>query len=201
VDSLTIETYDRDSALIGALHAGLIPERLYELVKSYFIPGGITADIGCGIGRDTFWLSRNGFSAIGYDASRGMLNEARRRYPDCSFTCTALPELPAIPNAHFDNILCSAVLMHLPLPRIPDAITNLSRIAKNSGVILLSFRDTSASDLRESGKLYSPIDTSMVTQSFLGQGVQRIYNEAVVETERNHIWDTLVFRKSAHSVL
>jgi len=51
MDKATIDTYNREAESIADLHSTLIPQRIYELVDHYFIKGGKTADIGCGIGR------------------------------------------------------------------------------------------------------------------------------------------------------
>jgi hypothetical protein len=57
---------------------------------SAFDLSGRAADIGCDSGRDTAWLTRNGYPAIGYDAWQGLLAEARRRYPGLPFREGAL---------------------------------------------------------------------------------------------------------------
>ena len=70
---------------IAKLHSTLIPERIYELISNYFIPNGISADIGCGIGRDTNWLDQQGYSVVGLDASKGMLEQAQNNFPVLHF--------------------------------------------------------------------------------------------------------------------
>ena len=84
---------------------------MYALVREYFIPGP-TADIGCGSGRDTSWLTEYGFPTIGYDPSAGLLAHARQRYPKLDFRRSALPELDGVPDHAFVNVLCKTVIMH-----------------------------------------------------------------------------------------
>ena len=70
MDDLTVSNYTQ-----GAEHfaqewlAQPAPTDMYALLGEYFVPGGATADIGCGAGRDTAWLNENGFPAVGYDPS------------------------------------------------------------------------------------------------------------------------------------
>ena len=60
MDKETIDTYNREAESIARLHSTLTPHRIYELIDQYFIKDGTTIDVGCGIGRDTHWLSQQG---------------------------------------------------------------------------------------------------------------------------------------------
>jgi len=53
----------RDGTL-ALLDLALIPSRIYELILHNFIQGAATADIGCGTGRDTHWLTHNAYQTI-----------------------------------------------------------------------------------------------------------------------------------------
>src|SRR6516164_681244 len=66
------------------------PTDLHDLVRRFFKPGR-TADIGSGSGREVAWLALNGFDALGYEPSRGLREEAQRRYPALCFEGPALP--------------------------------------------------------------------------------------------------------------
>lgn len=93
MDKETIDIYNQDAENIAQLHSTLIPHRVYELIQQYFIKNTATLDIGCGIGRDTQWLNKQGFLTLGVDASAGMLKQARQLYPDLLFNEDYLPEL------------------------------------------------------------------------------------------------------------
>ena len=94
MDKETIDIYNREAVSIAQLHSTLIPHRIYELINQYFIKGEKTADIGCGIGRDTHWLTQQGFPSIGIDASKNMLQQAKSLYPSDNFFQDELPEDP-----------------------------------------------------------------------------------------------------------
>ncbi len=96
MDRLTLAAYDSDAAAFAKdWHEQPAPVDLHDIVKRFFISGGTTADIGCGSGREVAWLNVHGFPAAGYDASDGLLAEARARYPDLDFMHAELPELGA----------------------------------------------------------------------------------------------------------
>ncbi|NJM12359.1 MAG: class I SAM-dependent methyltransferase [Synechococcaceae cyanobacterium SM1_2_3] len=87
-----------------------------------------------------------------------MLNQAKKFYPNLSFIQDTLPDLSSIKSFSFNNIFCSAILMHLNNELLPVAIINLLRLLKNDGVLIISFRGTEENDNRENGKLYTPIE-------------------------------------------
>ena len=94
MDRSTLAAYDKDAAAFAKeWHEQPTPVDLQDIVKRFFIRGGATADIGCGSGREVAWLNANGFPAAGFDASEGLLAEARARYPDFSFVHAELPDL------------------------------------------------------------------------------------------------------------
>lgn len=196
MDTKTIETYNREPEKIAELHANLIPERIYQLVEIFFIQGGRTGDIGCGIGRDSSWLYQHGFLVTGIDAATGMLGQANKRYPELNFAQAALPELSGVADSVFDNVLCSAVLMHLEHEVLPIAVNNLLRVLFPDGVLILSFRGTNAEDRREDGKLYEQIDPQEMIDWFRQRGCELLLYESSLEEGRNHLWHNLVFRKS-----
>jgi ubiquinone/menaquinone biosynthesis C-methylase UbiE len=196
MDSQTIAAYDNTAVQVADLHARLVPTGIYQLIEQFFIQGKKCADIGCGIGRDSAWLSKNGFEIVGVDASEGMLQEAKNRYPTVDFIKDSLPLLAKFSDLAFSNILCSAVIMHLEANQIGSAVTNLMRIATESGVVILSFRGTQSDDCREGGKLYIPIDPQNLIALFAEAGAILLHQEGVFEHGRGLEWISLVFRKS-----
>src|SRR5437879_1122802 len=80
-DRKTLAAYDSEAAAFARdWHEQPAPVDLQEIVERFFVRGGTSADIGCGSGREIAWLNASGFSAAGFDASEGLLNEARKRY-------------------------------------------------------------------------------------------------------------------------
>jgi len=162
VDRKTLAAYDSDAAAFAKdWHEQPAPVDLQEIVERYFVRGGNSADIGCGSGREVGWLNANGFSAVGFDASEGLLTEARRRYPGLKFATAALPDLKGIGT--YDNVLCETVIMHLEQSQIAAAVRRLLGVVKPSGILYLSWRITDDADLRDpQGRLYAAFDTALV---------------------------------------
>jgi 2-polyprenyl-3-methyl-5-hydroxy-6-metoxy-1,4-benzoquinol methylase len=164
VDRKTLAAYDQDAAAFAKdWHDQPAPVDLQEVVERFFVRGGNSADIGCGSGREVAWLNANGFSAAGFDASEGLLAEARRRYPSFKFAHAELPELKGIGARAYDNVLCETVIMHLECAQIAAAVRRLLDIVKPSGILYLSWRVTDKADLRDAqGRLYAAFDAALV---------------------------------------
>jgi hypothetical protein len=77
---------------------------MYALLRRYFTLGA-TVDVGCGSGRDVAWLRVNGYDAPGFDASEGLVREARLACPEACFGIARLPDLEGVPRAAYANVI------------------------------------------------------------------------------------------------
>lgn len=195
MDLQTISIYDSSAELIAVQHKVLVPTRIYQLINQFFVKGGVCADVGCGIGRDSAWLLEQGYPVIGMDASEGMLQQAKGIYPYIHFVRDSLPLLEKQTDLSFVNVLCSAVIMHLPNNQIACAVTNLVRITAVGGVLIISFRGTNSKDLRENGKLYNSIEIDKLISLFVRSGAMLLHNEINFEEDRKMEWTNIIFKK------
>lgn len=195
MDRKTLAAYDHDAAAFAKdWHEQPAPVDLQEIVEHHFIRGGTTADIGCGSGREVAWLNANGFPAVGFDASEGLLAEARARYPDLSFAHAELPKLADIAADAYDNVLCETVIMHLGRAEIGPAVRRLLDIVKPSGILYLSWRVTDECDTRDNcGRLYAAFDAALV-RAELPEGTPFL-DEEVVSTSSGKKIHRLVVKK------
>lgn len=147
------------------------PFDMYELLKTFYVPGGKTADIGCGNGRDANWLTENGYKVCGFDSSSELLAIASNLYPKIKFKQAYLPELNELCET-YQNILCETVIMHLPKAQVATAIESLKRILQKDGVLYLSWRVTEGEDIRHSdGRLYSAFEPNIILNQFDRDGI------------------------------
>jgi SAM-dependent methyltransferase len=173
-DTGTLHAYDHEAAEFAEdWHTQPIPSDMYALVREFFTPGP-TADIGCGSGRDTSWLTEHGFPTIGYDPSAGLLGQARGRYPKLDFRRSALPELDEVPDHAFANVLCETVIMHLPSDALVPSLRRLLALLRPAGTLYLSWRVTEGTSRRdEHGRLYAAFDTGIVVSALSGASLLR----------------------------
>jgi 2-polyprenyl-3-methyl-5-hydroxy-6-metoxy-1,4-benzoquinol methylase len=193
MDRSTLAVYDKEAAAFAKdWHEQPAPVDLHGVVENYFIRGGTSCDIGCGSGREVAWLNENGFPADGFDASDGLLTEARRRYPRLKFTHAELPALKGV--GRFDNVLCETVIMHLDHDLIAPSVARMFDIVKTSGVLYLSWRVTEGSDLRDAhGRLYAAFDANLVRAEL--KGATLLLDEEVVSASSAKKIHRLVAKK------
>ena len=184
MDNKTIATYDQNAGEFKKTHESQIPLRLYELCKVFFKKGASTADIGCGIGRDTVWLNENGYPAEGFDASEGMLKVARQSYPTMKFNPKSLPALKF--DSNFENIFCCAVLMHIPRSSVVESIISLLGALKPNGMLVISFRSGKG---ETDGRLFETYDSGEVSTIFESHGGK------VLLKEKDGAWENMVIQK------
>jgi SAM-dependent methyltransferase len=163
MDTTTLNAYNKHcGAFAKEWDEQPAPTDLRAVVRQYFRPG-LTADVGCGSGRDAAWLSENGYPAIGFDPSEGLLKEARQRHPGVRFQRGALPDLAGAADGSFVNVLCETVIMHLDAEIIAPSVRRLTALLETGGILYLSWRVTEGADRRdEHGRLYAAFDSSLV---------------------------------------
>ncbi|HXB80585.1 MAG TPA: class I SAM-dependent methyltransferase [Bradyrhizobium sp.] len=197
MDRQTLAAYESDAAAFAKdWHAQPAPHDLHDIVRRFFIKGGTTADIGCGSGREVAWLNANGFPAQGFDASSGLLAEARARYPDLKFALAELPELRGIAANTYDNLLCETVIMHLDRALIAPSLRRMLDVVKPGGFFYLSWRVTEGADQRDQhGRLYAAFEVSLVSAELSDTTV--LLDEEVFSASSGKIVHRIVVRKAS----
>jgi ubiquinone/menaquinone biosynthesis C-methylase UbiE len=117
-----------DRALLGAFA---------ELVRA----GGndLVADVGCGPGRVTILLSKLGLDAFGIDLSPGMLEVARRTYPQLRFEEGSMLALD-LPDASLGGLLAYYSIIHIPWEQRAQVFAEFHRVLAPGGVLMLVFQ-------------------------------------------------------------
>lgn len=194
MDRPTLQAYDQGArAYAEDWHTQPAPDDLHDLIRRFF-HRGTTVDIGCGSGREVAWLCANGYPAVGYDASEGLVAEARRRYPDLIFARAELPALTGITRSAFDNVLCETVIMHLPRADIAPSVRALVSLLKPDGVLYLSWRVTRDADQRDkAGRLYAAFDADLARGEL--KDCKLLLDEEVVSASSGKVIHRLVAKR------
>ena len=163
---VTRETYDqiasgyaqRINDLVSDTWVGRFEKSLLDkLVTSVMMRGGRTAeilDIGCGYGKDTFYLSqKEGVIAIGLDYSSGMLSEARKNFPGVCFVQMDMRNL-GFSGSYFRGVWANGCVYHVPKAELTRVLLEVRRVLKPSGVFSFNFKVGTGEQLEENPRSY-----------------------------------------------
>lgn len=120
--------YDRAGAFVPKLGADLL-----ELLAPQ--PGERVLDLGSGTGDLTAQLAERGAHVVGVDASSEMVNEARRKHPNLSFTLADGQALQF--EQEFDAVFSNATLHWMP--RADAVAEGVARALKPGGRFVAEF--------------------------------------------------------------
>lgn len=202
MDSQTLQVYEAQAAELCAAYRAAEPAAFYRVLHGFLHPGGRTADIGSGSGRDTAWLLAAGFAARGYDAAPAMLAQARAAYPQAEFAEAALPDLAGLDDASFDNVVCAATLMHVGRQDLISAVLALARVLRPGGRLALSYRAGQGADEREAdGRLYTDLPPGRLTLLLEAAGLQVVDRLIQADVGRPQLeWTVILAEKGAAEV-
>jgi GT2 family glycosyltransferase/ubiquinone/menaquinone biosynthesis C-methylase UbiE len=127
--------YLKDSDIVKA-DAGESNFELIEITKLLKNHGKINKiiDIGCGKGKFTCKLAKQGYGVVGVDPSAELVKIAQSNHPDIEFLQASATELP-FADGMFDAAICVEVLEHIPDTK--KALSEMSRVVKNGGLIIV----------------------------------------------------------------
>jgi ubiquinone/menaquinone biosynthesis C-methylase UbiE len=156
-----VRTYDRIAPLydiLDGIYERTWKSRLRRELFEHALPGRLL-DAGCGTGCNMAFYPP-GAEATGVDSSREMLARARRRADELHLSVRLEPMNLLrldLPEAHFDTVACTFVLLCLPDRLIPGALAELIRVCRPGGrVLLLDYHQSSRSGMRTWMRIMSP---------------------------------------------
>ncbi len=122
--------YDKPGGLM------LIEEVLFS---EFFNPDESLLDIGCGAGRTTYQLMKDGFKVVGADLSETLLEAARARCPGVEFHHADVRYLP-FGDGSFGQALFSFNGMDQvhPIEDYLKALKEIGRVLKPGGILIYS---------------------------------------------------------------
>jgi hypothetical protein len=146
IDELDAKAFDR-----------WLLERLVDLAD-----GGPVADAGCGPGQVAFHLAAAGADVTGFDLSPGMVDEARRRFPELTFEVADLTALPAPAGASgWSAIAAWYSLVHLAGSELRPAVALLAAALAPGGWLAIAVHV--GDEVRHQSELWGqPVDVDFV---------------------------------------
>jgi len=134
-----------DSAATGyhaVLKDYLHSDPFEQAALDYFlqlVPTGPVGDLGCGTGRITSYLAGRGMDVFGIDLSPGMVEVARREYPELRFDVGSLFDLD-LKDGELAGALAWYSLVHTPREDLPAVFAELFRVLQPGGHLVHGFK-------------------------------------------------------------
>lgn len=136
----TVNTYNKIASDYSLTHFSISFWKKEFSIFKKLLPAGKIIDIGCGAGRDGVLFTDVGYKYLGIDASREMINEAKKRVISGKFEVMDFYEIK-FPENTFDGFWCAASLLHIPKKRISKVLKNISKIVKKDGIGFISLKE------------------------------------------------------------
>jgi SAM-dependent methyltransferase len=103
------------------------------------VPDGPVADVGCGPGYVTAHLASLGLDAFGIDLSPGMVEVARRAYPELRFSVGSMLGLD-LADASVSGLVSYYSIVNIPRSELPAVFAEFARVLVPGGVLLMVFQ-------------------------------------------------------------
>ena len=139
----TIQTYDKIAENFSKSHFDPIFWKKEFGIFEKLVNGKKVIDIGCGTGRDAILFTSKNFDYLGTDASKGMLNVARKRVKRGKFKLMSFYDLD-FPENTFDGFWAVASILHVPKNKVNDVLKGVRRIIKPGGIGFVSIKEKRA---------------------------------------------------------
>jgi cyclopropane fatty-acyl-phospholipid synthase-like methyltransferase len=155
----TINYYNHASELLTLKYETADVSNIHNLLLNTFNQEDKLLEIGCGSGRDTSYMIKNGYDVIGIDGSIKMIEEAKKLHPELysKLFYKILPNDLDF-NDKFDGIYSIATLMHLSQIDLEKTILNIYNLLNTNGKFLMSvslFRnDINKNGFDEKGRFF-----------------------------------------------
>lgn len=174
-----IESYNRDARALTEVYNGLSSEDVLPGLAERLPPSTRSKrrrvlELGCGSGRDAFWLAHEkGFEVVAVDASASMLAYAEKykKHPRVRYVEDMLPEITKVMDTarktheKFDVFVMSAVWMHLQPDERAVLMENIAKLASPKALVYISLRhgtapadrpmfENSAAEIKALGRKY-----------------------------------------------
>ncbi|HEU5114820.1 MAG TPA: class I SAM-dependent methyltransferase [Candidatus Paceibacterota bacterium] len=166
------------------------------LDKFIELSGKKIIDVGSGPGRDGLLLQKAGKAITCVDASEAMVKLSSERGLE-----SVIASFEGLPfgDASFDGVWSYTALLHIPKKSIDDALKEISRVLKPSGMFALGLIEGDTEEYRESSgvglpRLFSYYKKNEVVELCRKHDLELVHFESFKPRSKNYI--NFIFRKS-----
>lgn len=139
----TADSYDRIAAdyvrhIYHELDGKPLDRAILDSFAARLHGQGTVCDMGCGPGHIARYLADRGLDMVGVDLSPVMLEQAAELNPDIAFHSGNMLALD-VPDEAWAGVAAFYSIIHIPRENCTAALTELRRVLKPGGLLLLAF--------------------------------------------------------------
>ena len=135
----TVNSYNKIAAAWTSTLSDDFWQDNYKKLHSLIPPGRII-DLGCGSGRDAYYLIKYGYKVVGVDISEEMIRLAKAKNPGADFYAKSFYELD-FPKDSFDGFWAANSLLHIPKAKISGVLKSIRGFLKPGAVGFVSMKE------------------------------------------------------------
>jgi Methylase involved in ubiquinone/menaquinone biosynthesis len=138
-EHLNLNTFSGPNSVEKLYNKEGFTELEIKIVEKYLGKTGAILDIGCGTGRTTIPLYKQGMKVIGIDLSKEMIGFAKKKYPEIDYRIMDACDLK-FENESFDYALFSFNGLDCIYPKSKRLLSlrEINRVLKKNGVFIFS---------------------------------------------------------------
>lgn len=151
---------------------------------------GKILDAGCGSGYGAGYLVKKGYSVIGVDISKNMLEIAEKKVPKAEFIEADMTKL-TFPDNSFDGIISLYAVFHVTREKHERLFQDFNRMLKTNGILLFctSYNEWEGTDDYYDAKIFwSNYSSGKTIQLVKQAGFEIIYDALLERGGEEHYW-------------
>jgi SAM-dependent methyltransferase len=161
-DEATLKFYGEDAERY-AERTGTAPTLALKEFLNRLSHDSLILALGCGSGRDSTEMLRQGYNVVSTDGSPEMARQAEKRL-NRPVSVLEFGEIEE--KSKFDGVWANACLLHLPKDRLRDVIARIHRALRPKGILFASFKAGDGEGCDKLGRFFNYLSPVLLRTVF-----------------------------------
>ncbi len=203
MDLPTVLYYDKNAQSLANRYEMAEMGYTHQNLLRHLPEGGRVIEIGCGSGRDAFFLLSHGYDVTVVDASSEMLRAALANHPELAgriyHAAIPFPSKHPLSKLSFNALVMIATVMRISDQDLSQCVSQIRQLLKPDGILFISTsigREGITEDRDSEGRIYVERQPDELQLLFKRLGFRLIANYQNADSfGRNFNWITLVMQR------
>jgi SAM-dependent methyltransferase len=128
------------------------PASFLEPLTTHLKPGARILDVGCGSGRDLYWLREQGFKVVGFERSKGLADLAKQ-HAKCRVIIGDFSSYD-FSYLNSDAIVLVGALVHVQHEKLESVLKNITNGLGDNGKVLITLKQGQGTLTDSDGRIF-----------------------------------------------